>query len=135
MGEWMPGFVRVEVKTPGVTGVGLVFRESRRMYGREATEEFEVKAFEPPRRIRLFVDGTKGTMGKGAFTFDHTLEPKDGGTEVVLTGEATGMGRIGEWLGRIFLVRMMNKALEKDLDALKAWCERTAGEPGAPPGA
>ena len=40
--EWMPGFVGVERMPPGPLRVGSRWRETRRMMGHEATEEFEV---------------------------------------------------------------------------------------------
>ncbi len=125
-GAWMPNFVRVERLTEGPFGVGTQFRETRKMFGRDSTEHFEVVAFEPGRRVELFVDGTKGTMGKGAFRFAYTLAPEGGGTRMTVDGELSGLSRIGELFGKLFM-GPMKKAIAKDHVALKAHIEGRAG--------
>jgi uncharacterized protein YndB with AHSA1/START domain len=51
--EHVSGIARVEMLTEGPVGVGTRFRETRVMFGREATEEMEVTAFDPPRSYAL----------------------------------------------------------------------------------
>ena len=90
-GTWMPGFVRIERLTPPPTGVGTRFRETRKMMGHEATEEFEVTAFEPPLVFGLFCDGKKGSSKSGEFRFRYTLAPGGPGTILTVDGEVGGL--------------------------------------------
>lgn len=114
---WMPGLIRVERLSGTDAGVGSRWRETRKMYGTEATEEFEVIAFEPPSRFWLRVDGSKGSSGSGIYTFDYRLSAEGGGTRVVLDASIGGVSRVREWLGRLFS-GMYKKMIAKDLQAL-----------------
>jgi len=122
---WMPNLVSIEWVEQRAEGVGSQFRETRRMFGREATEHFEVAALEPNRMVELYVDGTKGTSGKGWYRFRYHLEPSGGGIRLRLDGEMGGMGRIGELIGRLF-VGMFKKAIARDMQAMKRHLERGA---------
>ncbi len=46
--NWMPGFVKVEILSKGAFGLGTQWRATRKLFGKAATEEFEVTRFEPP---------------------------------------------------------------------------------------
>jgi uncharacterized protein YndB with AHSA1/START domain len=119
--QWVPGLVRIERVTPGPFGPGTRWRETRRVFGREATEEFEVIEYEPPRRLGLRVDGTRGSSKRGEYLFEYRLAPSVSGTELVLNGEI----RLGGWLeivGRLFVLPY-RKAIEKDLTALAGYLE------------
>ena len=125
--QWMPGYQRIEKLTEGSFAVGTEWRETRKMFGKDATEQFEVTALEPPRRIGLRVDGSKGTMGKGEFLFEYLLEPSGADTEVTMNGRIEGLGPIGGLLFKL-LGGQFEKAVAKDLDALAAHLR--AGEAG-----
>jgi carbon monoxide dehydrogenase subunit G len=114
---WMPGLVSIERIGGAEAGVGSRWRETRKMYGKDSTEEFEVTAFEPPSHFGLRVDGSKGTSGSGIYTFDYRLSPDAGGTLVVLDASIGGVSRIREWIGKLF-AGMYRKMLAKDLEAL-----------------
>ena len=122
-GEWMPGFVRVEKLTPGPLKTGSRFRETRKLFGRESTEEFEATLVDAPRALELFIDGTKGTSGKGEFRFRYAFEHSGEGTLVALAGEVTKMGCIGSVFGFLF-AGMFKKMIGKDMTAMKAWIEK-----------
>lgn len=119
---WMPNLVSIEWVSGQQNGVGAQFRETRKMFGREATEHFEVTAYEPNRAVELFVDGSKGASRKGYYRFRYHLEPADGGTRLRLDGEIGGMGRIGEFLGKLFM-GTFKKAMAGDLQAMKRYLE------------
>jgi len=122
---WMPNLVRIEKLTEGPFGTGTRWREIRKLFGREASEEFEVKGFAPHRELELHVDGTKGTSRRGYYRFHYTLERVDGGTRLKLTGEVGGMGSLGDLIGRLF-AGSYRSAILKDLQALKAYLEAQA---------
>jgi uncharacterized protein YndB with AHSA1/START domain len=104
MRVWMPNLIRLEKVTNG--------------FGKEATEHFEVTGYQPPKRLELFVDGSKGASKRGEYRFVYELRPSNGGTHLVLSGEIGGMGKVMELLGKLF-VGPLRKAIAKDLEALK----------------
>ena len=126
MGEWMPNFVSIEKLTEGDVGAGTQFRETRKMFGKAASEHFEVTHYEPPHRMDLYVDGSKGASKKGEFRFRHTFEPEGNGTRMTIYGQIDGMGRMMKLMGRMF-VGMFKKAIAKDMKALKAYAEKRTG--------
>lgn len=115
-GKWMPNFIRIERLTEGF-GVGTEWRETRKMFGKEATEQFEVTSCEPPRRMSIRIDGTKGTSKKGEFVFDYILEPDGAGTRLEMRGEIRGLGGVAGMFGKM-MVGPFKKACAKDLDAM-----------------
>jgi carbon monoxide dehydrogenase subunit G len=123
--RWMPNFVRIEKLTPGPLRVGSQWRETRKMFGKESTEQFEVTGLERDRSFELFIDGTKGTSKRGQFRFRYDLSPQNGGTVLTLSGEIGGIGIVLELLGRLF-AGMCKKAFAKDLAAMKRHIETAA---------
>ena len=119
-GAWMPGLVRIEPADAAPMKVGSRWRETRRMFGHEATEEFEVTKVEAPRRLGLRVDGTKGSSKRGEFLFDYSLSPAAGGTDVVLNAQIRGLTGITAFVGRLFIAPY-KKACARDLDALSQY--------------
>jgi uncharacterized protein YndB with AHSA1/START domain len=120
--KWMPNLVRIERLTPEKTGVGMRWRETRKMFGREASEEFEVTGLEPGKKVELYVDGTKGSSRRGYYRFRYELQPSGGSTLLRLHGEIGGMGKLMELVGRLFM-GPFKKAMAKDLEAMKRYIE------------
>jgi len=110
----------VELLTEGPVGVGTRFRETRRMFGREAVEEMEVTEFEPPRRYVL------GCSNHGCrYRTELGFSERDGGTDVRMTFEAepvTAFARIMTVLMKP-LMKGLVKTCAKDLDDLGASIE------------
>ena len=119
--DWLPNLVAVQKLTPGPFAAGTEWQETRKMYGNEATEYFRVTRYEPPSRVDLVVDGSRGTSGRGEYRFTYELVPERNGTTVELTGEVRMPGLWG--LFSRFMVRAFRKACHKDLEALKAHLE------------
>src|SRR5438034_10439554 len=69
------GITKVERLTNGPVGVGTRFKETRMMFGKEATETMEFSAFEPNRRYELTADSC-GALYRTEFRF----EPDESGT-------------------------------------------------------
>jgi uncharacterized protein YndB with AHSA1/START domain len=120
--EWMPDLQEIEVLSETRNGEGLRWRETRTMFGREASEVMEVTAYEPPDHIHVFADGTEGSSGRGKYDFDYRLTETDDGTHVALDAEITDMGFFMGLIGKL-MKGTFKKAIQKDLNAMKGWLE------------
>jgi len=120
--EWMPNVKRLEMLTDGEMRVGSSWRSTRSFFGREGTEYFEVAAYDPPQRLLLWVDGKRGTSGRGEFRFDYHFDPSNGGTLLTLDGEIDGFDKLGRMVQRVFMaafkaaVRRDHAAFRRHLD-------------------
>jgi uncharacterized membrane protein len=128
--EGMPatlsGVDRVEVLTEGPFGVGTRWRETRRMFGKQATEEMYVTACEPPSRYVVEAE-SQGTHYVSEFALS------DGGpdaTTVRMTFSATPPGGFMGLLARLFggvAAKAVAKAVTQDLMDVAAAAERGDG--------
>ncbi len=121
---WMQGLVRINRLDEGPIRVGSQWKETRKMFGKEATEYFEVVELIEPQKIVLRCDGTKGTTGKGEFVFTYTLSSTENHTEVILNGEINGLTGLTKFFGKL-IAGTFKKACEKDLDRLKHFLEQS----------
>jgi uncharacterized protein YndB with AHSA1/START domain len=121
----VPDIVEVELLSETRSGAGTRFRETRRFGKREAATELEVTEFEANQRIRIVSDAG-GTVWDSLFT----VRPAAGGTHLELVMDA----RPHALLARITTPLMrgvVRRAIERDMDAVKAYCEAGGGtEPG-----
>ena len=111
----------VEMLTPGPVAVGTRFRETRLMFGQQATEEMTVAEFEPPRGFVL----TAVNHGT-AYRAEHLFEPHGTGTRVQLLFEGRPISRLAKLfvpLGGLFL-GSVRRHLAADLADLKREAER-----------
>lgn len=121
--QWMPNLVGIEKLSPGRFGRGTQWRETRRMFGSNASEVYEVTGFEPNTSLELYVDGAQGSSNRGYFRYRYRLEPSGGSaTTLSLTTEIGGMGFLLELLGR-FMIGGFKKNLLSDLEALAKYVE------------
>ncbi len=129
--ERIGSIIKVEMLTEGPVGVGTRFVETRRMFKREAREEMEVVAFEPPHRYALAADSC-GCRYLSELRFTGEA----GGTRVVMTFEATPLSllaRIMSVLSRP-MIKMLRHEVQRDLADLKAAAEhapRSRGDAAA----
>lgn len=121
--HWMQGLVGIERLDVGPIRLGSQWKETRKMFGKEATEHFEVVELTEPDKIVLRCDGTKGTTGKGEFMFTYILSSSDNHTEVTLNGEINGLTGLSKFFGKL-MAGTFKKACEKDLDRLKNYLEK-----------
>jgi hypothetical protein len=119
--DWLPNLVAVEKLTPGPFSEGTEWRETRKMFGKEAAEHFRVTRLQAPSRIDLLVDGAKGASKRGEYLFTYELVPDRSGTNVELTGDVRMPGIRG--LFSRMLVKSFKKVCHKDLEALKRHLE------------
>jgi carbon monoxide dehydrogenase subunit G len=118
--EHIRGIAKVEMLTDGPVGAGTRFRETRIMFKREATEEMEVTAFDPPRSYALGCEN-HGCKYHSVLTFT----PNGDGTDVEMTFEATPLTVFAKVMSVAMSPMIKKVAVEcsKDLDDLKAAVE------------
>lgn len=115
--HWMQGLVGINRLDEGPLQVGSQWKETRKMFGKEATEHFEVAELSEPDKIVLRCDGTKGTTGKGEFVFTYLLSSSGDQTDITLHGEINGLTGIAKFFGKL-MAGTFKKACAKDMDAL-----------------
>ncbi|MFD7627897.1 SRPBCC family protein [Streptomyces sp. NPDC059851] len=133
MPDVVSGVDAVEVLTPGPFRVGTRWRETRRMFGKKATEEMYVTACVAPERYVAEADGS-GVHYVSEF---RLTERSPGRTAVRMTFSAapTASGkRPGPFMRLLNRLgtRAVAKAVMKDLSDVAASVERGAGPAGPP---
>ncbi|KAA3614318.1 MAG: hypothetical protein DWQ01_01030 [Planctomycetota bacterium] len=122
--ETMTAIVQLEVLNDGPIGKGTRFRETRRMFGKEATEEMEIVEFNAPHHYAV------GAENHGcSYHTDLHFRPVNGGTEVEMVFKAkanTFMAKVMAFLMKP-MMKMVMKSCRQDLEDLKAAIE--AGKP------
>jgi hypothetical protein len=120
--QMIPEILKVEMLTDGPIGVGSKFKETRKMFGREATETMEFTVFQPNDRYVLSCHSC-GALIETEFRFSDNV----GGTlvEVTMTGRAqTFFAKLMTPLSWL-MSGMMKKCLQGDLDRIKASIEQS----------
>lgn len=121
--ERIEGIESIEMLDEGPFQVGTRFRETRKMFGKETTEEMTVVELEGDRFYRVTADSC-GTHFSTAFQFsDHP-----DGTEVKVSIETKPyslFAKLMSPLGRL-MAGSMKKMMCSDIDQLKAFCEAEA---------
>ncbi|MYL60629.1 polyketide cyclase / dehydrase and lipid transport [Virgibacillus halodenitrificans] len=121
--HWMKGLVRIERLDDGPITPGSEWKETRKMFGKEATEHFEVVQLDEPNKIVLRCDGTKGTTGKGEFVYTYIITSLGKQAEVTLSGEINGLTGLTKLFGKM-MAGAFKKACAKDMDSLKEYLEK-----------
>lgn len=118
--ERISGITKMEMLTDGPVGVGTRFRETRIIFGKEATEVMEVTVFEPDQRYGLAAEshGTK-------YYTECRFLPQGLGTEIEMTFHSTPVTMTAKVLSVLMrpMIRMMKKLCLQDLTDLKASIE------------
>ena len=111
------GIVNVEFMSEQRLGVGTRFKETRLMNGREAMVELEVTEFARNDHVRLVSD-THGTVWDTVFRVSDV----GGATELVMTMDANAYKLLPKLMNPL-IKGMIKKAVEKDMDSVKTFCE------------
>ena len=115
------GITKLEVLAgPAQLNLGTRWRETRKMFGQEATEEMWVTAFEQDTSYVVEAE-SRGTHYRSEYRFT----PDGSGTSVLMTFEGTPVSfgaRVAGVIGGLF-VGTAKKALHQDLVDLKRACE------------
>jgi len=108
---------KVEVLTPGPVGKGTRFRETRVMFGKEATETMEFTEFEPGKGFTI------GCESCGVrYSTRHELREENGATELTMRMECrplTIMTKVMSPVMGLLMGAAMRKCMAKDLEDLK----------------
>jgi hypothetical protein len=122
--ERIPAILKVEILSDGPVGPDFRWRETRKMMGKEATEEMWFDEFDPPRRytVKAHSHGTR-------YLSTYTFEAVEDETVVHMTfsgiPETLGakiMGALLGWMGK----GAVRKMLLADMDALADYVETQA---------
>ena len=129
--ERITAIQKLEVLTDGPMQVGTRFRETRVMFGKEATEEMEVTRFSPNEGYTVEAESC-GTH----YTTSYAFADKGESTEVVMSFEGRPLTFFGKVMSVVFrpFLGMMTKMVAKDMDDLGAYLEGPGGDVGAADG-
>jgi carbon monoxide dehydrogenase subunit G len=122
----LSGVTSVEALSDGPYRVGTRWRETRTMFGRQASEEMWVTEVDAPRSTVVEAESA-GTH----YTTTFTVTPESGGCSLAVrfAGESVSPSRVQKivWkvLGR-FGLRAASKAMRTDLDDIAKAAERSA---------
>lgn len=118
--ETMSGIDSVEVLSDGPFGEGTRWRETRTLYGRQATEEMWVTGFDPPRAYMV-----EAASHGARYRTEITFVPEGDGTRVTFTFAARPVSLVAR-LFSVFgglMLKSVRTALEADLEDLKRVAE------------
>lgn len=120
LSERVQAITGIEMLTPGDVGVGTRFKETRVMFGKEATEVMEVTQFSPPEHIRE--EARSNGMN---YVSDWTFTEDSGMTTVRIEFSGTAQTWLGKGLSLLFsgMAGSMKKAFLADMDDLKRFLE------------
>ena len=114
----IPHIVKVEFLSELKSGVGIRFRETRSMKGKEVSNDLEVTEFVRNERVR-FVSDSHGTIWDTVFA----VKASGGQTVLTMTMETKTDNPIRRVM--VYLISpMVKKAIEADMDRVKEFSER-----------
>lgn len=113
---------KLEILTPGPVGAGTRWRETRVMFGKEATEEMTILAFDPPRGYEV----TASSCGCEYHTIFRFM-PEGGGTRVDCEFRTRAVSFVAKLFTPLaYLMKgMLRKCLDQDLEDVKKTAERS----------
>lgn len=112
--------VCLEKLTDGPVGVGTRFRETRVMFGKEATEEMEFTTFEVGKSYTVECESC------GAhYAMHHEFSPDGGGTLIKVTFDMKSLSFLAKVMAPMgkLMAKSCMKAFDKDLEEIKALAE------------
>lgn len=121
--ERVEGISKIEILSDIKQGLGTRWRETRVMFGQQATEEMEISDFQPNRSYDVVAE-SRGARYHTRYTFTE----KEGGTQVEMVFSGRPQTTLMKLMSVLaFLMKgPTQKALEADMDNLKAVAEAQA---------
>ena len=118
--ERISGIESVELLTDGPVGLGTKFRETRIMFGRQATEEMEITGFDAPRSYT-----TQASSHGCHYVTKMTFEPNGSGTDIQMSFNAEPQTVLAKTMAVMMkpMIGKMRDIVSKDMDELKAAIE------------
>ena len=119
--EWsdaLPHVIKFEFLTEQKSGVGTRFCETRLMGKSEAVTELEVTEYTQDERIRLV-----GDSHGAEWDTVWTVEADGEGSVLKIDMDARSYKLMAKIMNKLFR-GMIAKAVEKDVDLIKAYCEK-----------
>lgn len=123
--ERIQGIKKLELLTDGPIGKGSRFRETRVMFGKEATEEMEITGWNPPNSYTIEAE-SHGCH----YTSVISLEPEGDGTRVSISFEGQPLtfgAKVMSGLMGWMMKGACRKAFEADFNDLKKSLEQNQG--------
>ena len=123
------GIEKIEILTGGPMRIGTRWRETRVMYGKEATEEMEITTFDPPNSYQA--DARSHDMH---YISEYKFSPIDNGAGTRVEMRFTGipqtfmakiMGTIMGKMMRNMMINMMINCMGADMGDLRNIAERS----------
>ena len=116
------GIEKIEMLTDGPTGIGTRFKETRIMFGREATEEMEVTEFESNKLYTVAADSC-GARFESTFRF----HPVGKQTRVDMTMTSTPQSLFAKLFAPLgyLMAGGVKKVIASDIEQLAKVCEKT----------
>ncbi len=121
--DFVKGISKIEILDPGPILAGARFRETRTMFGREATEEMTVASLEPPHR-QVFTAENHGAR----YVATTEFVPEANGTRLRLSFEGVPVTFAARLFSVLSLLMMgqVRKQLQSDLNDVAAEAGRRA---------
>ena len=118
------GIKSLDLLSDAPIGKGTRFRETRVMFGKEATEEMEITDFQPNESYRVEAESC-GTH----YVTDYTFRNDGTATIVELSFAGNPVSLMGKLMSPMFffMKNTLRKCLEEDLSCLKKFIENQAG--------
>lgn len=119
--------LKMEVLTEGPVGTGTRFRETRKIFGKEHTEEMEITEFESPARYVVKAESA-GCLYRTEFLFS----PEGDGTKLVMSFEATPVTLAAKLMAPMMKSMMGSvvKECDQDLEDIKTAAESSGASAG-----
>ncbi len=116
----LPHVVSFEFLSDMEIGVGTRFRETRLMKGKESVTELEVTEYVENDHARMVAD-SHGTVWDTVFS----VKEEEGHTVLTMTMDARAYKLMPKLMNPL-IKGMITKAVESDMDQVKAYCEKSA---------
>ena len=114
------GITNIEFLSDQTVGAGTRFRETRIMHGKESTVELEVTEY-------LENDGVRMVSDAGGTIWDTIFTVREENDTVVMHMKMDAKPyKLGAKLITPWIMGMVTKAIESDMDEIVVYCERLA---------